>query len=126
MGIPPLLTFLLLPQRIGDGRSQPGQPVFEQVVHHPLLQRFHRPLLANRTRDEDERDVESPLDHKVEGKQTVKLGQVVIGQNQIEIGCERGQKVRFGLHTLPDGIKAGPLDFVYRQFGIEGIVFQDQ
>ena len=62
----------------------------------------------------------------MKGAQTAEAGQLVVGNDQVEIGSHRGEVGLLGLHPLPNEIESGIGQLMGDQFGIGLTVLDNQ
>ena len=126
LGVPPGVAGLLLLQGLRHRLSQPGQPVLEQVVGGALPEALDGGLVAEGAGDHDDRHVQAPLPHQVEGEEGVEPGQVVVGEDEVGGRVEAGEEVGLGLHPLAGRLVTGASELVEDQASVVLAVFEQE
>ena len=127
-----LLAFPLPPSQLRllegvlHGGSESPHPVLEDIVNDPEADGGDREVLADRTRDDDERDLQAGLLHQLQGPQRIEVGLMVVGDDQVELGVEIGLEARLVVDPPPAGIEAGATELVQGQVGVLRPILQDQ
>jgi hypothetical protein len=99
------------------------QAVLQHVVAGAALERFDRPLLAERAGDEDERRVRRPLAREVERLEAVEARQVVVRENEVRlVALEALQEILAAVDALEQVRQAGLAEGVLDEFGVRDVV----
>ncbi|MFN8448448.1 MAG: hypothetical protein U0521_07615 [Anaerolineae bacterium] len=124
------LTFFLAQpvfvQRVLDRATEPHQAVFQQIVRRAKLEAFHDHLLRHGARDDDQRDVYPAFVQNTQCPNRAEPRQAVIGNDQVNRILKVGAKIGFGFNPLILRLVTSTAKLVEQQFGVIGIVFNQQ
>jgi len=84
---------------LGHGRPQPHEPVFQQIVRGSHLDRLHREILADRSRNQNKGDVMAAFPEQLQRTQPVECSEIVIRKNQIEPRVDARRKRLLRVHA---------------------------
>jgi hypothetical protein len=108
-------------------RAQPMQVVLEYVIGRSLGEHLNGFFFADRPRNKNKGDFGRPHPGHLQGGQAVEQGQLEIGKD--DLGLEFGQCFAEFIFPIDQAGGEGdfrPVQFMFDQFGINGVVFQDQ
>ena len=80
-----------------DRRSQPSEPVLQEVVGRPSLHTVDRCFFVDRTGHHDERDVQVAFLEQLQRVGRVERRQMVVSQYDVDVGSQIGEKVALAL-----------------------------
>ena len=109
-----------------DGGAQPREAVLQEIVGGAPLHAFNRRLLGDGAGDDDERDIQRALLQELQGAGGVEHGQMVVGQDDVDVRSQIGEKLALALHPLPVGVESRSPELVEHELGISLEIFQDQ
>src|SRR6266446_5507573 len=113
-------------QRTSDGLCQVFTIALCDIAGRSVLERLASPLVAKRSRDEDERDFRGLGSRNRKGRNAIEARECAIGDDQVG---RRQQSITEGIlrrHACPCAVNALRLQLPYRQLGIGHTVFDDQ
>jgi hypothetical protein len=121
--VSPLNSKLRLPQSPVHRRGQRGQPMFQNEVSRPALERFNRHFFSKRTRHKDKWHVRRLFLRQGKGGETVKSRQAMVGQDHRRFEAPQlAQEAILGLHPPKREIKAFLLQGVFHQAGVVRLI----
>ena len=106
--------------------SQPGEPIFEEIVGGPLLQTLDSRLVSQGTGDHDHRYIQAPIGHQAQGSQRVELGHMVVKQDEVQLRVKLGNKVDLGLDPFAQWSEAGTAKLVEDQSSVVVTIFEQK
>lgn len=92
----------------------------------PSASVWHRAILADGARNDDEGDVQFLLLHDLEGAQRVESGHGEIGENDLGSRLQVVPVTLLGFYSIGDRIVAGAAQRGQHQLEVVGIVFKNQ
>jgi hypothetical protein len=105
-------------ERLVHRHAEARQSVLQEVVRGPLLDAGDRGLLADRSRDHDQRNAQLTFTQDLEGARRTEPGQRVVAQDQVDRSGQGGQVSCLIFDPLPTYRVAGMLQLADEQVGV--------
>jgi hypothetical protein len=72
---------------------------------------------------QNERQIKPSLLHKLQGAESIEIGEAVIAEDDVKVRVEMIEIVRLGFDSDPDGVEAGVTELTHNQDFIVPAVF---